>query len=75
MDEHETLKEIEIRLSSGAETESETLRSDVRFLLDTVANRDRKIGQLEKKNQVLTEHVAELTQEIENVKMDFGGQR
>jgi prefoldin subunit 5 len=34
-----------------------------------------KIDELEKKNRVLSEHISDLTQEIENVKADFGNQR
>jgi len=44
----------------------EITREDAKFLLEIVAG-------LEKKNSVLSHHVLELTEELENVKMDFGG--
>lgn len=44
------------------------VREDLSFLL-------KKIEQLEKKNELLSEHVSDLTQEMENVKADFGNQR
>ena len=43
-------------------------RDDIDFLLG-------RIGELEKKNSVLSRHVMELTEEMENVRMDFGGNR
>jgi len=43
-------------------------RDDIDFLL-------RRVGELEKKNAVLSRHVMELTEEMENVRMDFGGNR
>lgn len=43
-------------------------RADMEFLLAT-------IEQLEKKNEVLSAHVMELTQEMENVRTDFGSER
>ncbi len=39
---------------------------DANFLLSVIAA-------LENKNAVLSHHVLELTEELENVKMDFGG--
>ena len=39
---------------------------EAEFLLEFAAS-------LEKKNAVLSRHVLELTEELENVKMDFGG--
>lgn len=43
-------------------------REDVDFLIAV-------IHELEKKNSVLSRHVLELTEEMENVRMDFGGSR
>ena len=53
-----------IRNKSAAERSAE----DAAFLL-------LRIAELEKKNAVLSRHVLELTEEMENVKMDFGGNR
>ncbi len=41
-------------------------RDDIDFLLT-------RVGDLERKNSVLSRHVLELTEEMENVRMDFGG--
>jgi hypothetical protein len=43
-------------------------RDDIDFLLS-------RVTELEKKNNVLSRHVLELTEEMENVRMDFGGNR
>jgi hypothetical protein len=43
-------------------------REDIDFLLT-------RLAELEKKNAVLSRHVLELTEEMENVRMDFGGSR
>lgn len=43
-------------------------RDEIEFLLGRLAD-------LEKKNAVLSRHVLELTEEMENVRMDFGGGR
>jgi len=48
---------------------------DMRFLLGLLDERDKKIAGLEKKNEVLTHQLMELTTEIENVKSDFGNSR
>jgi hypothetical protein len=41
-------------------------RDDIDFLMAVIA-------ELQKKNAVLSRHVLELTEEMENVRMDFGG--
>jgi molecular chaperone GrpE (heat shock protein) len=53
-----------IRQKSATELSSD----DIQFLLN-------RISELEKKNAVLSRHVLELTEEMENVRMDFGGSR
>jgi hypothetical protein len=46
---------------------------DAAFLLGVIAAQGVRLAELEKKSAVLSHHVLELTEELENVKMDFGG--
>ncbi len=55
------LAEIKKRLKSNAD-------GDLQYLLEQVET-------LQKKNEVLAQHVLELTQEMENTKSDFGNSR
>ncbi len=48
---------------------------DMRYLLELVEEQKKKMETLQKKNEVLSAHVLELTQEMENVKSDFGNDR
>jgi hypothetical protein len=48
---------------------------DLRHLIDVIAEQDAKIAQLQKKNDVLAQHALELTQEMENIRSDFGNNR
>lgn len=57
------LNEIKKRLASAQTPRPD----DVSFLLSMIED-------LEKKNKVLSAHVLELTQEIENTKSDFGSE-
>jgi molecular chaperone GrpE (heat shock protein) len=60
MNDAERLESIRKKSGTGLTAE------DVAFLLS-------RISELEKKNAVLSRHVLELTEEMENVRMDFGG--
>lgn len=62
MSDADRLETIRNNASAGLSGE------DAAFLLNHIA-------QLEKKNAVLSRHVLELTEEMENVRMDFGGSR
>lgn len=72
MAEETRVSEIQERLKQNAyfiNPHSDTnVREDIEYLL-------KRVEQLEKKNQLLSEHVSELTQEMENVKADFGNHR
>jgi len=72
MSQEKQIDEIRVRLEQNAyfinPHSDVNVRDDMAFLL-------KKVEQLEKKNQLLSEHVAELIQEIENVKADFGNHR
>ena len=71
MTDAERLESIRKKLSaapSGSTGADGVTRDDVDFLMAIVA-------ELQKKNAVLSRHVLELTEEMENVRMDFGGSR
>ena len=61
MNQNDKIDLIKLRLKNNSD-------EDVRALLALVE-------QLEKKNELLSQHVMELTQEMENVKADFGNNR
>lgn len=48
---------------------------DLRYLLGVLENQKKEIESLQKKNEVLSLQLLNLTQEIENVKSDFGNSR
>ena len=50
-------------------------RDDVEFLVNLARRQFTKLAELDKKNALLSRHVLELTEEMENVRMDFGGNR
>ena len=61
MNQNDKTDLIKLRLKNSSD-------EDVRALVALVE-------QLEKKNELLSQHVMELTQEMENVKADFGNNR
>ena len=63
MEEQQRIEQIAQALERGGLGITAT---DAGFLLSVIAR-------LEKKSAVLSHHVLELTEELENVKMDFGG--
>lgn len=65
MPKNDRLETIKTKIGSTGPTQEITV-DDARYLLE-------KLAELEKKNAVLSHHVLELTEELENVKMDFGG--
>lgn len=73
------VSEIKARLESNAyfiNPHSDVhVADDIRYLLNLLAEKDLKLEQFQKKNDVLSQHVMELTQEIENVRSDFGNNR
>jgi len=71
MDDAERLESIRKKLTPApgiSPAASGITRDDVDFLLALIERQ-------EKKNAVLSRHVLELTEEMENVRMDFGGNR
>jgi hypothetical protein len=62
MNDNESLERIRKKLSSAQGITSE----EAEFLM-------KRISELEKKSSLLSQHVLELTEELENTKMDFGG--
>ena len=69
MNDNEALERIRKKLTSAQGITSE----DAEFLVGTVSTQAARIAELEKKSALLSRHVLELTEELENVKMDFGG--
>lgn len=67
----ERIKE-KIGIEPGTGTEGMTA-DDAGFLLKVIAAKAARVAELEKKSAVLSHHIMELTEELENVKMDFGG--
>ena len=79
MNEGERLAEIRRRLAANEyylnpHSDANT-REDIADLVELVEQRDQRVAKLEKKTKLLSAQVLELTQEIENVRSDFGGQR
>ena len=72
MEEKDRIDEIRRRTGSGG-AGADGGAGDVAFLLSALDEREKRIAFLEKKNALLAAQVAELTQEIENVRADFGG--
>lgn len=68
--DEERIEQIKLRLAQNAyflnPHSDASVRDDVAFLLDQLEKKDRTIN-------LLSSQVMELTQEIENVKSDFGG--
>ncbi len=77
MTELQRIEEIRQRLATNAyflnPHSDVNVREDIAYLVSQLEQRESKIADLEKKNKVLANHALELTQEIENVKSDFGG--
>lgn len=69
MDELERLAEIKKK------SKDPSMAEDIHYLIGLVEEKNKKLQDLEKKNNVLSTHVLELTQEMENTKADFGGSR
>jgi hypothetical protein len=64
MHDDKRLETLKIKIQSSA---AEGITNDeARFLLEVLATQEAKAA-------VLSRHVLELTEELENVKMDFGG--
>ena len=72
MKEETRVPEIQERLKQNAyfinPHSDANVREDIEYLL-------KRVELLEKKNQLLSDHVSDLTQEMENVKADFGNHR
>ena len=69
MNDNENLERIRKKLNAAQGITSE----DAEFLFGTLSAQAARISELEKKSALLSRHVLELTEELENVKMDFGG--
>lgn len=72
MNSNDRVEEIRKRLAENAyflnPHSDVNVREDIAYLL-------KLIEDLTKKNKILSDHAADLTQEIENVRSDFGNQR
>jgi hypothetical protein len=73
MTEINRLSDIKKRLESGAY--GPPAAEDIRQLVTYIEEQMTRMATLQKKNDVLAAHVMELTQEMENVKSDFGNNR
>lgn len=74
MDEKTLLESLKSKSATGASTIS-LGRGEVLQLLEILEKKSKRVEELEKKAEVLSNHVLELTQEMENIKMDFGNNR
>jgi hypothetical protein len=76
MDESKRIEVIKQRLESDAyfinPLSDANVRDDLAYLLSLLRQKDLKIDQLEKKAKALSTHAMELSQEMENIKSDFG---
>ena len=76
MTDESLLHKIKERVDSDiAYLTNAKIQEDVRYLLSLLEEKSKKIEHLQKKSDVLGNQVLELTQEIENVKRDFGDMR
>jgi cell division protein FtsB len=64
MDDNTRLEEIKKRVTTGGYLANAA--ADIEFLLE-------QLEKFHKKNEILAQHNLELTQEMENIKSDFGG--
>jgi hypothetical protein len=79
MTENNRLAAIKQRLDTNAyfvnPLSDAHVADDMRYLLELIEEQRKKMDALHKKNEVLAQHALELTQEMENVKSDFGNDR
>ena len=79
MNEDERIEKIKQRLSGNEyfihPLSDASTKEDIEYLLNMVKKKDDRIAFLDKKSEVLTQQIQELTTEIENVRSDFGNQR
>lgn len=79
MEEKERIAQIESRLKNNDyfinPHSNFNVKYDLVYLLTLIQEKDKKIDFLEKKVDVVSTQMMELSQEIENVKSDFGNQR
>ena len=68
MNENELKNELKNKLDKKT-----LIRGDLEKLFDLLDQKESKIHQLEQKNQILLQQNMELTQEMESIKSDFGG--
>jgi|GEM_PF-4751068 len=69
MDEKERLESLKKQyLDAGSLS-----RNDIQFLFDFIDEQVKKMVRMEKKNEILYNQNLELTQEMENLRGDFGG--
>ena len=77
MNEQEKIAEIKQKLQNNDyfihPLSDSNIKEDFSFLVNLLDQQQKRISQLEKKNEVLLTQVMDLNQEIENVKSDFGG--
>ena len=76
MDQPSRLEIIKQRLSSNAyfvnPLSDANVQDDIAHLVALLEESRQKIAELERKNKVLSSHALELTQEMENIRSDFG---
>jgi len=76
MNEEKRLEDICRRINEKTDLDSaevaEKAREDIIFLLDLLQTTSAVLEKQKKKNDILSQQNLELTQEIENVKGDFG---
>ncbi|MBV9079910.1 MAG: hypothetical protein JO102_02185 [Elusimicrobia bacterium] len=73
MNDYEQLEQIRRKIESANGDGAPISRHEALSLLRALDEQSKRSAELEKKNGVLSRHVMELTEELENVKADFGG--
>jgi len=78
MDGEDRIAEIKRKLEENAyfvnPLSDANVKEDIAFLLNLLRQQNEVMEKLKRKNDVLSHQNLELTQEIENVKGDFGDQ-
>lgn len=75
MDRSQRFETIRHRVNEASAEQHGVSIEDAAFLLSLIDEKEDRVRLLEKKNEVLSRQLLELTQEMENMRGDFGRDR